>query len=133
MSQGEPRRVVGLCVGRHARDLQERYHQWTRAKGFDTFCPLGPWIVTGLSEEAVRNLTVVCRVNGVVRQRARSSAMICSIPEPIAYVSAIMTLEPGDVILTRTPAGVGPLAAADTVEVEAAEIGVLPNHAARST
>ena len=89
--------------------------------------------MTGLSEEAVRNLTVVCRVNGVVRQRARSSAMICSIPEPIAYVSAIMTLEPGDVILTRTPAGVGPLAAADTVEVEAAEIGVLPNHAARST
>jgi 2-keto-4-pentenoate hydratase/2-oxohepta-3-ene-1,7-dioic acid hydratase in catechol pathway len=98
-----------------ARDLQKTDGQWTRAKGFDTFCPLG--------EESSKlpdldSLTVVTRVNGVERQRGKSSEMVFSIPSLLAYISQIMTLEPGDLVATGTPAGVGPLVSGDVVEVE---------------
>jgi 2-keto-4-pentenoate hydratase/2-oxohepta-3-ene-1,7-dioic acid hydratase in catechol pathway len=98
-----------------ARDLQKSDGQWTRAKGFDTFCPLG--------EESSKlpdldNLSVVTRVNGVERQRGKSSEMVFSIPSLLAYISRIMTLEPGDLVATGTPSGVGPLTAGDVVEVE---------------
>jgi 2-keto-4-pentenoate hydratase/2-oxohepta-3-ene-1,7-dioic acid hydratase in catechol pathway len=98
-----------------ARDLQKTDGQWTRAKGFDTFCPLG--------EESSKlpdldSLTVVTRVNGVERQRGKSSEMVFSIPSLLAYISRIMTLEPGDLVATGTPSGVGPLAPGDIVEVE---------------
>jgi 2-keto-4-pentenoate hydratase/2-oxohepta-3-ene-1,7-dioic acid hydratase in catechol pathway len=108
------------------RDLQKTDGQWTRAKGFDTFCPVGPRVVL----LDWRTLSVVTRVNGVERQRAPSSDMIFSIPRLVAHVSAIMTLEPGDLIATGTPAGVGPLAAGDVVEVEIAGIGILSSHVA---
>jgi 2-keto-4-pentenoate hydratase/2-oxohepta-3-ene-1,7-dioic acid hydratase in catechol pathway len=110
-----------------ARDLQRRDGQWTRAKGFDTFCPVGPWIVTGLSMLEVEDLSVTCRVNGEVRQRGRTSEMVFSPWDLIAYASAVMTLNPGDLILTGTPAGVGPLDAGDLVEVEVEGVGVLAN------
>ncbi len=98
-----------------ARDLQKSDSQWTRAKGFDTFCPLG--------EESselpdLDSLTVVTRVNGVERQRGKSSEMVFSIPSLLAYISQIMTLEPGDLVATGTPSGVGPLVSGDVVEVE---------------
>jgi 2-keto-4-pentenoate hydratase/2-oxohepta-3-ene-1,7-dioic acid hydratase in catechol pathway len=98
-----------------ARDLQKSDSQWTRAKGFDTFCPLG--------EESselpdLDSLTVVTRVNGVERQRGKSSEMVFSIPSLLAYISRIMTLEPGDLVATGTPSGVGPLAPGDVVEIE---------------
>ena len=98
-----------------ARDLQKTDSQWTRAKGFDTFCPLG--------EESSKlpdlgSLSVVTRVNGVERQRGNSSEMVFSIPSLLAYISRIMTLEPGDLVVTGTPSGVGPLVPGDVVEVE---------------
>ena len=98
-----------------ARDLQKTDSQWTRAKGFDTFCPLG--------EESSKlpdlgSLSVVTRVNGVERQWGNSSEMVFSIPSLLAYISRIMTLEPGDLVATGTPSGVGPLVAGDIVEVE---------------
>ncbi|HHS96522.1 MAG TPA: FAA hydrolase family protein [Chloroflexi bacterium] len=114
-----------------ARDLQRRDGQWTRAKGFDTFCPVGPWVVTDLSEADVADLAVICRVNGEVRQQGRTSEMVFSPADLIAYASAVMTLEPGDLILTGTPAGVGPLRPGDVVEVEVEGIGVLRNPVAR--
>ncbi len=107
-----------------ARDLQRRDGQWSRAKGFDTFCPLGPWIVTELD---LAGQEVLCRVNGTVRQRGHTRDLIFSIPLLIEYAAAVMTLEPGDVLLTGTPAGVGPLQAGDTVQVEISGIGVLRN------
>jgi 2-keto-4-pentenoate hydratase/2-oxohepta-3-ene-1,7-dioic acid hydratase in catechol pathway len=121
--------VLGVTCGNDvtARDLQQRDGQWTRAKGFDTFCPLGPWIVTGLSEADVADLAVTCRVNGELRQRGRTGEMTFSPAQIIAYAASIMTLEPGDVIMTGTPAGVGPLAAGDVVEVEVDGVGVLRN------
>lgn len=98
-----------------ARDLQRTDNQWTRAKGFDTFCPIGSeW--TAPADWA--NLTVVTRVNGAERQRGNSSEMAFRIPFLLAYISRIMTLEPGDLVATGTPAGVGPLNAGDVVEVE---------------
>jgi 2-keto-4-pentenoate hydratase/2-oxohepta-3-ene-1,7-dioic acid hydratase in catechol pathway len=107
-----------------ARDLQKTDGQWTRAKGFDTFCPVGPRIVKGLDW---RTLEVICRVNGEERQRAPSSSMVFSIPILLAYISQVMTLEPGDLVATGTPAGVGPLRPGDVVEVEIPGIGVLRN------
>ena len=106
------------------RDLQTPDGQWGRAKGFDSFCPLGPSVVEGLDW---RSLAVVSRVNGEERQRAPVRDMIFSIPVLVAYISGIMTLEPGDVILTGTPAGVGPLADGDVVEIEIPGVGVLRN------
>lgn len=110
-----------------ARDLQRADSQWTRGKGFDTFCPLGPWIVTGLSESEVSDLELACRVNGEVRQRARTSQMVFTPSRLIAYISKVMTLEPGDVILTGTPAGVSPLHPGDEVTVEIEKVGALSN------
>ena len=98
-----------------ARDLQKRDGQWTRAKGFDTFCPVGP--VHALPDD-LSATTVVTRVNGVERQRGTAGMMAFGIPTLLAYISAIMTLEPGDLVATGTPAGVGPLADGDVVEVE---------------
>jgi len=121
--------VLGVTCGNDvtARDLQRRDGQWTRAKGFDTFCPLGPWLVIGLSEADVADLEVVCCVNGELRQCGRTSEMAFSPVQLIAYAAGIMTLEPGDVIMTGTPAGVGPLAVGDMVEVEVESIGSLRN------
>lgn len=110
-----------------ARDLQRKDGQWTRGKGFDTFCPVGPWIVTGLREADIADLSVVCRVNGEVRQEGRTSQMVFSTSTLIAYAASVMTLEAGDVFLTGTPAGVGPLVPGDLVEVEIEGIGVLRN------
>jgi 2-keto-4-pentenoate hydratase/2-oxohepta-3-ene-1,7-dioic acid hydratase in catechol pathway len=107
-----------------ARDLQQRDGQWTRAKGFDTFCPLGPWIDT---QVLPNDLRVTCRVNGQIRQFESTRDMIFSIPQLVTFISGIMTLEPGDVVLTGTPAGVGRLAAGDTVQVEIEGIGILEN------
>lgn len=98
-----------------ARDLQRTDGQWTRAKGFDTFCPVGPEAPAPGDLDA---LTVVTRVNGVERQRGSAHEMAFSIPTIMAYVSRIMTLEPGDLVATGTPAGVGPLAPGDEVEIE---------------
>ncbi len=118
--------VAGLtCLNDvSARDLQRRDGQWTRAKGFDTFCPLGPWVSVGLDW---RDLQVQCRVNGQVRQSARTSDMIFSIPRLVSFISQVMTLEPGDVIATGTPAGVAPVRVGDRVEVEVEGVGVLAN------
>ncbi|MDQ7030985.1 MAG: fumarylacetoacetate hydrolase family protein [Ardenticatenia bacterium] len=107
-----------------ARDLQFSDGQWTRAKGFDTFCPLGPWIVTDVDPRAV---DVIARVNGEVRQHGNTRDMVFAIPHLIAAVTAVMTLEPGDVLLTGTPAGVGPLVPGDVVEIEVEGVGVLCN------
>jgi 2-keto-4-pentenoate hydratase/2-oxohepta-3-ene-1,7-dioic acid hydratase in catechol pathway len=105
-----------------ARDLQRKDVQFTRAKGFDTFCPAGPWIETELDPLDVE---VALRVNGEGRQRGRTRDMIFQVAKLVSYVSHVMTLEPGDVISTGTPEGVGPLVAGDAVEIEVAGIGVL--------
>jgi len=107
-----------------ARDLQKRDGQWTRAKGFDGFCPLGPCLASGLDPA---HLELRTRVNGEVRQTGKTSDFIFSIPHIIAFVSSVMTLLPGDVILTGTPPGVGPLTPGDCVQVECDDIGVLEN------
>ena len=107
-----------------ARDLQRRDVQFTRAKGFDTFCPAGPFVVTGLDPS---NLLVETRVNGETRQSGRTGAMAFPVPFLVRYVSRVMTLEPGDLISTGTPAGVGPLVEGDLVEVEVGGVGVLRN------
>jgi 2-keto-4-pentenoate hydratase/2-oxohepta-3-ene-1,7-dioic acid hydratase in catechol pathway len=107
-----------------ARDLQRKDVQFTRGKSFDTFCPVGPFIVTGLDPA---DLSVETRVNGEVRQSGRTSAMAFPVPYLIRYISHAMTLEPGDLIATGTPAGVGPLRDGDTVEVEVEGVGVLRN------
>lgn len=106
------------------RDLQQLDGQWTRAKGFDTFCPLGPRIVAGLDPADLR---IATRVNGVVKQDSSTRDLIFDVPALIAFVSDHMTLEIGDVISTGTPAGVGNLAPGDVVEVEIEGIGVLRN------
>ncbi len=110
-----------------ARDLQRSDGQWTRGKGFDTFCPLGPWLVVGLDERDLADRGITCRVNDLERQGGRTSEMVFPPSELVAAVSAVMTLEPGDVLLTGTPAGVGPLRPGDEVEVEIEGIGVLVN------
>jgi 2-keto-4-pentenoate hydratase/2-oxohepta-3-ene-1,7-dioic acid hydratase in catechol pathway len=107
-----------------ARDLQRRDGQWARAKGFDTFCPLGPWLSTVFDPS---DAAVECRVNGEVRQRGSTADLVHDVPALVAAVSAVFTLLPGDVILTGTPAGVGPLRPGDRVEVEIAGLGILHN------
>lgn len=106
------------------RDLQQKDGQWSRAKGFDTFCPVGPRVVSGLDW---RTLELRCRVNGLERQRASAADMHFSIPTLISFISGIMTLEPGDLIATGTPAGTAPLVDGDIVEVEIPGVGVLSN------
>jgi 2-keto-4-pentenoate hydratase/2-oxohepta-3-ene-1,7-dioic acid hydratase in catechol pathway len=110
-----------------ARDLQRTDGQWTRAKGFDTFCPVGPraWPIDPGFD--LSTLEVRCRVNGVERQHGRTADMHFTMPRLLAYISGIMTLEPGDLVATGTPAGVGPLAAGDVVEVEIPGVGTLSN------
>jgi Fumarylacetoacetate (FAA) hydrolase family/Domain of unknown function (DUF2437) len=107
-----------------ARDLQARDGQWTRAKGFDTFCPLGPWMETGTNPA---DLDLTTTVNGAVRQQTRTSELLWNVPDLVAYVSQVMTLLPGDVLLTGTPAGGGPLTAGDQVSVTIESIGTLTN------
>jgi 2-keto-4-pentenoate hydratase/2-oxohepta-3-ene-1,7-dioic acid hydratase in catechol pathway len=118
--------LLGFTCGNDvtARDLQRADGQWTRSKGFDTFCPLGPWIETDLDSTDVG---VVARVNGEMRQHGHTPDMIYDLSTLISYISHVMTLEPGDVIMTGTPAGVGPLIPGDIVEVEVEGIGILRN------
>lgn len=112
-----------------ARDLQRRDGQWARAKGFDTFCPIG---APSAHVPALDSMTVVVRVNGEERQRGQSSDMVFSIPYLLAYASRIMTLEPGDVVVTGTPEGVGALAEGDEVEVEVEGLSIVRNSVAAS-
>lgn len=107
-----------------ARDVQQREKQWARAKGFDSSCPLGPWIETDLDPS---DLTIQCTVNGEQRQLGRTSDMVRSIEDLIVHITEAMTLLPGDVILTGTPAGVGPLNVGDEVAVTIEGIGTLTN------
>jgi 2-keto-4-pentenoate hydratase/2-oxohepta-3-ene-1,7-dioic acid hydratase in catechol pathway len=107
-----------------ARDLQARDGQWARAKGFDTFCPLGPWIETQLDPA---DLEIATTVNGDVHQHSRTSLLLHPVAELISFVSAVMTLLPGDVLLTGTPEGVGPMVAGDQVAVTIEGIGTLTN------
>ena len=120
------RKVWGYTCGNDvtARDLQARDGQWTRAKSFDTFCPLGPWVETELKPDG---LEIIARVNGEVRQRSHTSKMIFDVAHLVAFISEVMTLNPGDVILTGTPSGVGQLQVGDEICVEIEGIGVLKN------
>jgi len=127
VDQAAAERAIGgfVCVNDvTCRDLQKTDGQWGRAKGFDTFCPVGPKVAAGLDWRA---LELICRVNGVQRQRARASDMHFSIPELVSFLSGIMTLEPGDLIATGTPAGTAPLQHGDVVEVEIPGVGILSN------
>lgn len=118
--------VLGYTIGNDvtARDLQKSDGQWTRAKGFDTFCPFGPWIDTDFDPS---DALITCRVNGQMRQLASTRDMVFGVGVLIAYISSVMTLEPGDLIFTGTPAGVSPLKGGDTVEVEIDGLGLLSN------
>jgi 2-keto-4-pentenoate hydratase/2-oxohepta-3-ene-1,7-dioic acid hydratase in catechol pathway len=118
--------IFGYTIGNDvtARDLQKTDGQWTRAKGFDTFCSFGPWIDT---EFDPADAVVTCRVNGQMRQMASTRDMVFNVGTLIAYISSIMTLEPGDLIFTGTPAGVGELKHRDEVVVEIEGLGVLKN------
>lgn len=118
--------ILGYTIGNDvtARDLQRSDGQWTRAKGFDTFCPFGPWIDTEFDPS---DAVISCRVNGQIRQMASTHDMVFSVPTLVAFISSVMTLEPGDLIFTGTPAGVGPLKAGDIVEVEIENLGKLSN------
>jgi len=118
--------LAGVCCANDvtARDLQKKDGQWARAKSFDTFCPVGPGIVAGLDPS---DLAIETRVNGAVKQASRTSLMTFPPAFLVAYISRMMTLFPGDLILTGTPAGIGPLAPGDVVEVEIQGIGVLEN------
>jgi 2-keto-4-pentenoate hydratase/2-oxohepta-3-ene-1,7-dioic acid hydratase in catechol pathway len=113
-----------------ARDLQARDGQWARAKGFDTFCPLGPWIETELDPA---DLEITTTVNGEKRQNSRTSLLLHDVPALISYVTAVMTLLPGDVLLTGTPDGVGPLERGDEVSVTIQDIGTLTNRVVDSS
>lgn len=121
--------IFGYTVGNDvtARDLQRSDGQWTRAKGFDTFCPFGPWIDTDFDPA---DAIITCRVNGQLRQMASTRDMVFSVAQLIAFVSSVMTLEPGDLLFTGTPAGVGPLRPGDVVEVEIEGLGKLLNKVA---
>jgi len=113
-----------------ARDLQASDGQWSRAKGFDTFCPLGPWIETELDAADVQLTTTV---NDEIKQNSRTSLLIHDIPTLVTYVTSVMTMLPGDVLLTGTPAGVGPLVAGDSVSVSIEGIGTLTNRVTDSS
>ena len=126
--------VFGYTIGNDIseRDMQRSDGQWTRAKGFDSFCPLGPWIETDLDPQAFADgVRVQTYVNGDVRQDGTTADLIFDIPTLVAHVSSVMTLLPGDVILTGTPEGVGPMEVGDEVEVSIAGIGTLVNKVAQ--
>jgi 2-keto-4-pentenoate hydratase/2-oxohepta-3-ene-1,7-dioic acid hydratase in catechol pathway len=114
-----------------ARDLQKKDSQWTRAKGFDTFCPVGPVVSDMVDPES--GLTIETRVNGELRQHGSTLDFIFPLPELLCYITAAITLEPGDLLLTGTPAGVGPLTAGDRVDVSIPGLGVLSNPFAQDT
>ena len=118
--------ILGYTIGNDvtARDLQHADGQWTRGKGFDTFCPFGPWIDT---EFDASDALITCKVNGQPRQMASTRDLVFNVTTLVAFISSVMTLEPGDLIFTGTPAGVGPLQAGDTVEVEIEGLGRLSN------
>jgi 2-keto-4-pentenoate hydratase/2-oxohepta-3-ene-1,7-dioic acid hydratase in catechol pathway len=121
-----PEVIFGYTVANDvtARDLQRSDAQWTRAKGFDSFCPLGPWIETELH---VGDLALTTTLNGERKQSGRTSQMVHGVADLVAYISSVMTLLPGDVILTGTPAGVGPMKPGDEVSVTVDGIGTLTN------
>jgi 2-keto-4-pentenoate hydratase/2-oxohepta-3-ene-1,7-dioic acid hydratase in catechol pathway len=118
--------ILGYTIANDvtARDLQRRDGQWTRGKGFDTFCPLGPWIETELDPVDV---LITTKVNNELRQMASSREMIFTIPQLLAFISSVMTLEPGDLILTGTPAGTGAVHPGDNIQVTIEGIGSLQN------
>ncbi len=118
--------VYGYTIGNDvtARDLQKSDGQWTRGKGFDTFCPFGPWIDTEFDPS---DAVITCKVSGQPRQMASTRDMVFNVNVLIAFISSVMTLEPGDIIFTGTPAGVGPLKPGDSVEVEIEGLGKLVN------
>lgn len=122
--------ILGYTIGNDvsARDQQKSDGQWTRAKGHDTFCPIGPWIVTDLDPA---DLALRTEVNGQIKQDARTSLMIHDVGDIIEWISTVMTLLPGDLILTGTPAGVGPIEDGDTVSVTVEGIGTLTNPVVR--
>ncbi|HWJ52342.1 MAG TPA: fumarylacetoacetate hydrolase family protein, partial [Propionibacteriaceae bacterium] len=124
-----PEVIFGYTVANDvtARDLQRSDGQWARAKGFDTFCPLGPWITTHQSLDEVADLSVRTTVDGEVRQDGNTKDMIFTVAELVAYISSFTTLLPGDVILTGTPEGVGPMQAGQEVTIEVEGIGSLTN------
>jgi len=126
-SEADAMRAIGGIVAVNdvtARDLQKTDGQWTRAKGFDSFCPMG---VPGDVPADLQRLTVITRVNGVEKQRASASEMVFPIPALLSYISHVMTLEPGDLVATGTPAGVAPLAPGDIVEIEIPGISRVSN------
>ncbi len=129
-----PASVFGYTIGNDVteRDMQQSDGQWTRAKGFDSFCPLGPWIETDLPGVGLdpTDLEVTCTVDGERRQHGRTSALIFGIPTLISYISRVMTLLPGDVVLTGTPAGVGPIRPGQRVECTIEGLGTLANSVA---
>ena len=118
--------IYGYTVGNDvtARDLQETDDQWARAKGFDSFCPLGPWIETDLDPSG---LSVRTELNGELKQDGTTALMIFDVPTVVSYITSFMTLLPGDVVLTGTPAGVGPMQVGDDVSVTVEGIGTLTN------
>ncbi len=118
--------ILGYTIGNDvtARDIQHKDLQWTRGKGFDTFCPVGPWIETELDPA---DCLISCRVNGGLRQMASTREMIFSVNQIVSYVSTVMTLEPGDLIFTGTPAGIGVIRPGDMIEIEIEGIGILTN------
>ena len=118
--------VLGYTIGNDvtARDLQRRDGQWTRSKGFDTFCPIGPWIET---EFDPADGVITCHVNGEMRQMSSTRDMVFSVRQLIAFASSVMTLEPGDIMMTGTPAGVAPLHPGDVVEITIEGLGKLRN------
>jgi 2-keto-4-pentenoate hydratase/2-oxohepta-3-ene-1,7-dioic acid hydratase in catechol pathway len=118
--------VLGYTIGNDitARDLQRRDGQWTRGKGFDTFCPIGPWIVTDFDPA---DAMITCYVNGEMRQMASTRDMVFGVRQIIAFASSVMTLEPGDLLFTGTPAGVGPLHPGDVLETQIEGLGSLRN------
>jgi len=122
--------IRGVCALNDvtARDLQRTDSQWTRAKGFDTFCAIGP---ESAPPEALEAIEVATRVNGSERQRASATEMVFTIPALVSYISGVMTLEPGDVVATGTPAGVGPLCDGDVVEVELPGLSTVRNPVTR--
>jgi 2-keto-4-pentenoate hydratase/2-oxohepta-3-ene-1,7-dioic acid hydratase in catechol pathway len=121
--------IMGYTVANDvtARDLQRRETQWTRAKGWDTFCPLGPWVETGISLDEAGRLGLRTLVDGEVKQDGNTAQLIRGLAELVAYISHFTTLLPGDVILTGTPSGVGPLEPGQQVSIEIESVGTLTN------
>ena len=129
-----PASIFGYTIGNDVseRDMQKSDGQWTRAKGFDSFCPLGPWIETDLAGLGLNpaDLAVNCTVDGEPRQQGRTSQLIFDIPTLVSYISRVMTLLPGDVVLTGTPSGVGPIRPGQRVECTVEGLGTLTNSVA---